>query len=160
EAFSEGPGKGCEFAVTLPRYAGEEDSQAAESEKTRAPAQQCRVLVVDDNVDAAEVMAVLLRHFGHEVMVVHDGVGVLDVVRAFLPQVVLLDIGLPGLHGYEVARLIRREFRREQLPLVALTGYGQEVDRRRSGEAGFDQHLVKPVEAEVIRKLIDENLRC
>jgi PAS domain S-box-containing protein len=161
EALSEGPGKGTEFVISLPLYATE-PSQAAKEERDwpvpesqESPGQApCRVLVVDDNIDAVETIASLLRHYGYEVQVAHDGSTVLEAVRSFRPRVMFLDIGLPGLHGYEVASLVRQEFSREEVLLIALSGYGQEEDRKRAREAGFDQHLVKPVEPETLRGVI------
>ena len=101
---------------------------------------------MDDNVDAAESAAMLLRLRGHEVRTVHDGLSVLPAVRDFRPEVILLDIGLPGLTGYEVAKQLRSQPEFESLVLAALTGYGQDEDRRRSREAGFDLHLTKPLD--------------
>jgi signal transduction histidine kinase/chemotaxis methyl-accepting protein methylase len=113
-----------------------------------------RVLVVDDNVDTAESWGVLLRMQGHEVEVAFSGPEALEAVVAFSPEIVLLDIGLPSLNGYDVARILRQEQGREKIVLVALTGYGQEEDRRRALEAGFDHHLTKPVDPEVIYELL------
>jgi CheY-like chemotaxis protein len=110
-------------------------------------------LVVDDNVDGAESLATLLKLLGHEVHVAHDGPAALLATADVRPEVVFLDIGLPGMDGYEVARRLRRPGRSEAL-LVALTGYGQEEDRRRSREAGFDHHLVKPVDPAVLEDLL------
>ncbi|EDO29331.1 predicted protein, partial [Nematostella vectensis] len=104
-----------------------------------------RILVVDDNIDAADTLAMLLRLLGAEVEIARDGPGALAMHAAFRPEVVLLDIGLPGMDGLEVARRIRAEHGRDQVVLIALTGWGQEEDLRRSREAGMDHHLVKPV---------------
>ena len=106
---------------------------------------QNRILVVDDNVDGADSLAVLLRLSGHEVSLAHDGLAALDVARAFRPEIVLLDIGLPGMDGYEVARRLRGNELTRDVILVAVTGYGRDEDRARSHEAGFDYHLVKPI---------------
>jgi two-component system CheB/CheR fusion protein len=146
QAISEGPGKGSEFVVRLPlavepaRYPG---TSGVTDESGPVPAR--RILIVEDNWDAAESLAVLLRMQGHEVQVAHEGTATLDAARAFHPHIVLLDIGLPGMNGYEVARRLRQEFRPEDMLLVAVTGYGQEEDRRHSREAGFNAHLVKPI---------------
>jgi CheY-like chemotaxis protein len=138
--------------------------------------QSKRVLVVDDNVDAAETLADLLKLWGHQVWVAHDGKRGLEAARAHCPEVVLLDIGMPGMDGYEVARLLRkaegeRRKAKEEPPstspfalplspskmlLVAVTGYGQAEDRQRAQAAGFDHHLTKPVEPEVVRALVAE----
>jgi two-component system CheB/CheR fusion protein len=113
-----------------------------------------RVLVVEDNVDAAESLATLLRVWGHDVQVVHDGLEALDVASESRPEVVLLDIGLPGLDGYQVARRLREDVGLHTSLLVAMTGYGQPEDRRRSREAGIHHHFVKPVEPLVLRNLL------
>lgn len=111
-----------------------------------APAARRRALVVDDNVDAAESIAVVLRLSGVDVETAHDGPAALAAARALHPAVIVLDIGLPGLDGYEVARQLRAEPAFRETFIVALTGYGQDEDRRRAAEAGFDLHLVKPVD--------------
>jgi len=113
------------------------------------------VLVVEDNVDSAEMMAFMLKFGGHEVRVARDGMEALKVARAFRPQVVLCDIGLPKMNGYEVAAQLRAQPDFEQTRLVALTGYGQEEDLRRAREAGFDVHLVKPVDPDALDALLD-----
>jgi len=118
-----------------------------------APAAR-RVLVVDDNLDAAEGLAMLLQLKGHQVATAYDGEGAIDAAREFDPQVVLLDIGLPRLDGFEVARRLREEFPNRSMLLVALTGYGQERDRLRAREAGFDHHLLKPVRLELLEQLL------
>jgi CheY-like chemotaxis protein len=112
------------------------------------------VLIVDDNKDAAEWLATLLNLNGHETQVVHDGVAAIESARRMRPDAVLLDIGLPGLDGYEVCRRIRAQPWGKDLVLVALTGWSQEEDRRKSRDAGFDTHLVKPVDDEVIASLL------
>jgi CheY-like chemotaxis protein len=113
-----------------------------------------RVLVVEDNVDSAETLAELLEIWGHRVQIVHHGHSALAEVHTFEPDVVILDIGLPGIDGYEVARSIRAHDRLSQPMLVALTGYGQEEDRRRSLEIGFDVHLTKPVNPDQLQRLL------
>jgi two-component system CheB/CheR fusion protein len=110
--------------------------------------------VVDDNVDAAESLALLLRAVGHEVHTAYDGRAALRSVEALCPEVVVLDIGLPGMDGYEVARRLRQQEGLDQPFLVALTGYGQEEDRRRSAAAGFDVHLVKPADPDTVQDLV------
>jgi PAS domain S-box-containing protein len=162
---SPGPGRGSEFVVHIPL--------AEEMDETPGPAGQCsnpspapaqplpnrplpggrRLLVVDDNIDGAESLALLLRLEGHEVRTAYDGPSALQAAVALRPEAVLLDIGLPkGMDGYEVARRLRRQEGLEGILLVAVTGYGQDEDRRRTQEAGFDAHLVKPVELEEIRQ--------
>jgi CheY-like chemotaxis protein len=124
----------------------------------RAPALQSgaaqRVLVVDDNVDAAATLDMLLRSLGHRTCVVHDGIAALQMAEEFNPDVVLLDIGMPGLDGYEVARRLRTMKKGAAFRIIAVTGWGQEANRAKSKEAGFDVHLVKPVEpTELVRVL-------
>ena len=113
-----------------------------------------RVLVVDDNLDAAEGLAMLLALKGHQVSTAYDGPGALQRARELQPDVVLLDIGLPRLDGFEVARRLREEHPERPMLLVALTGYGQERDRVRAREAGFDHHLLKPVRLEMLEQLL------
>jgi PAS domain S-box-containing protein len=152
-ATSGGLGQGSEFSVRLP-LASAEDSSAAPTNAEIAPSARRRVLVVDDNVDAALSLSRLLQADGHEVEAVHDGAAALASAPGWRPDVILLDIGLPGLDGYEVARRLRQHPQTEKTLLIALTGYGQDEDRRRSQEAGFDHHLVKPIERGSLRKLL------
>lgn len=114
-----------------------------------------RILVVDDNRDAAESMRVLLKLMGAEVRAAFDGLEALEVAASFRPQAILLDIGMPKLHGYDVARRLRQEKGGREIVLVALTGWGREEDRRRAEEAGFDGHLIKPVQASALRELLE-----
>jgi two-component system, chemotaxis family, CheB/CheR fusion protein len=113
-----------------------------------------RVLVVDDNVDAAVSLGMLLKLAGQEVRVAYDGAAALRQAVEFRPNLVLLDIGMPGMDGYEVCRRLRREFGLKTMILVALTGWGQDEDRRRSHDAGFDHHIVKPVEPSALQRLL------
>ncbi len=112
-----------------------------------------RVLVVDDSVDSAETLGELLKIWGHDVRLAHDGPGAVEAARDYRPDVILLDIGLPGMDGFAVARQLRTEGLQTRL-LVALTGYGEQTDKRRSQEAGFHHHMVKPVDPEALQKLI------
>jgi PAS domain S-box-containing protein len=144
-AKSDGPGKGTEFTVRLP--ASSSPGAAPETEGQRRPhGNGSRVMVVDDNVELAVGLARLLKLLGHDVQMAHDGPTALDAARSFRPEVVLLDIGLPGLDGYQVAEQLRREGCGRNARIIAITGYGHEEDRRRSREAGFDHHLVKPID--------------
>jgi two-component system CheB/CheR fusion protein len=120
-----------------------------------APDGGLRVLVVDDNFDAAETLVMLLEMMGHEVKMANDGPEAIEVASRERPGVVLLDIGMPGMNGYDVARKLREQPETQGAVLVAMTGWGQEEDMKRSKEAGFDHHLVKPVEPSVLSKLLD-----
>jgi CheY-like chemotaxis protein len=149
---SEGLGKGTEFVVTLPvlPMTSEETRPAAEPTLQRC----ARVLVVEDNADIAESLTMLLELFGHRVRAVCDGVVALDAARANVPDVMLVDIGLPAIDGYEVARRVRRDPDLRQVVLVALTGYGREEDKQQAMAAGFDYHLVKPVNPDALHGLV------
>ena len=154
EARSAGVGQGSEFIVRLPLLS----SPLPALPRPRAPAVESvprRILVVDDNRDSADSLAMLLRTIGHEVNTAYDGLEAVEAAAMLQPDVILLDIGMPRLDGYEAGRRIREQQRRNDLTLVALTGWGQEEDRRRSEEAGFDSHLVKPVELAALTKLLD-----
>lgn len=119
------------------------------------PAQKRRLLVVDDNRDAAESMSMLLEMWGHEVAYAYDGPTAIETAEQWHPEAVFLDIGLPGMDGYEVAERLRGLPEAKHAVLIAITGYGQEDDRRRSRRAGIDHHLVKPVAPDALRSLID-----
>src|SRR5262249_7348057 len=121
-----------------------------------APASGLRLLVVDDNHDAAISLSMLLRLQGHEVHVAHDGPTALEMATTLRPDVIFLDLGMPGMDGYEVARRLRQHRGLEHVVLAALTGWGQQEDRRRTAEAGFNHHLVKPPEANVLSGLLAE----
>ena len=112
-----------------------------------------RILVVDDSVDSAETLGELLKIWGHEVRLAHDGPGAVDAARDYLPEVILLDIGLPGMVGFAVATQLRKEGIGGRL-LVALTGYGEQQDRQRTHAVGFDHHLVKPIDPDSLQKLL------
>ncbi|HTX05272.1 MAG TPA: response regulator [Steroidobacteraceae bacterium] len=114
-----------------------------------------RLLVVDDNKDAAESMSMLLQMWGHEVAYAYDGPSALETAQQWQPEAVILDIGLPGMDGYQVAERLRTLPQGKETVLIAITGYGQEDDRRRSRRAGIDHHLVKPVAPDTLRMLID-----
>jgi signal transduction histidine kinase len=149
-AHSDGLGKGSRFTIQLPR----ERLAAAPAGAVRAPlpvdlsgvAIRRRVLVVEDNIDAAESMVMLLRGYGHDVAVVNDGREAVQAALAFRPEVILLDIGLPGIDGFTLAKTLRARPETSAMRLIAVSGYGQEKDRAQSAEAGFDLHLVKPVD--------------
>ena len=158
EAHSAGLGSGCEFIVRLPlmvQQGNECIDRADEERQYEAPESGHRLLVVDDNKDAARSLAMLLRLRGHDVQIAHDGTSALAIATSYLPRVVFLDIGMPGMDGYEVARKLRQHRGLESAVLVALTGWGQQGDRRRTAEAGFDYHLVKPADTKVLEDLLD-----
>jgi signal transduction histidine kinase len=145
EARSEGPGKGSEFVVELPTLQKAVAQAAAQPAAAEVPAGCKRILVVDDNRDAAETLATMLRLEGNEVDIAFDGEGAISATAAFRPDVVLMDLGMPKVDGYEAARAIRAEANGHDVVLIALTGWGGELDRELSQQAGFDRHLVKPV---------------
>jgi len=156
EARSDGPGKGSEFLVRLPTIAEQPAARPPASEERgnlmQAPAG--RILVADDNKDVVESLAMLLRVTGHEVEIAHDGLEAVEVAARFRPDMVLLDIGMPGLDGYAACRRIRQHPWGKNMVIVALTGWGQDGDRRKAEEVGFNGYLVKPVEpSELLRVL-------
>ncbi|HYV56782.1 MAG TPA: ATP-binding protein, partial [Candidatus Nitrosopolaris sp.] len=152
-AFSDGPGTGAEFVVRLPAPTSSLPT-TEESAPAAAVEGHARVLVVEDNVDVADSLAMLLELFGHRVQIRHDGLAALAAVQTETFDIVLLDIGLPGMDGYDVARRIRGELGPARPALVALTGYGRDEDKARARAAGFDQHLVKPVDPDVLGPLV------
>jgi two-component system CheB/CheR fusion protein len=155
EVHSAGVGKGSEFVVRLPVAVGA-DVAAVEAPVARpGPRIRRRILVVDDNRDQSRSLGMLLEVLGHEVALAFDGPSAVQTAIDFRPEIALLDIGIPGLSGYEVARRIRKTPGLEKTVLVAQTGWGQEQDRRNSAEAGFHHHLVKPVDIETVRQIID-----
>lgn len=162
EARSEGPGRGSEFIVTLPAYHGDAPAEPAPPAPEDVRAQpgprpgSRRLLVVDDNEDAAMTLSRLLEHAGYEVRQAYNGPEALRAAAEFRPNAVLLDIGLPDLDGYEVARRLRADPAFEGLVIIALSGYCQEEDRRRSREAGFDHHVAKPVQHRELLGLLEQ----
>ena len=153
-AHSEGLGLGSEFVVRLPAIeAARPDLPRSRIAGQRSPARR-KILVVDDNADAAESLAALLSISGHETRMAHDGPEALQQAERFHPDVVFLDIGMPTLDGHETAKLIRKQPWGKDMVLVALTGWGQHEDRRRSKDAGFNHHLVKPADPVVVEKLL------
>jgi CheY-like chemotaxis protein len=148
-------GRGSEFVVRLPvvRAAVVEPPSVSVID-ARPDGIALRILVVDDNVDSAESLAMLMKVLGHDVGIAHDGPTALEAALEYRPSVVLLDIGLPGFDGYEVAKRIQRQPSLDSVVLVAMTGYGKESDRQLAKEAGFDHHLVKPASFEQLQKLL------
>ena len=153
-ATSQGAGRGSEFVVRLPAAGPAEPDPAPEAPARDRAVDGSRVLVVDDNADAARGLARLLNRLGHAVRVAHGGPEAIEAAREHRPGVVLLDIGLPGMDGYEVAARLRGEPCCRGALLIAVTGYGQERDRRRAEESGFDHHMVKPVDYDHLIKLL------
>jgi CheY-like chemotaxis protein/anti-sigma regulatory factor (Ser/Thr protein kinase) len=154
-AASAGLGKGSEFTVRFPAQA----ARAIEPPRTAAPTSQegspaLRVLVVEDNVDAAESLAILLRMFGHQPHVVHTGMAGLDAASTYQPNVILLDIGLPGMDGYEVARRLRQQPASKDVPVIAMSGYSMTEESTSVRGSSFDQYLVKPVEPEKLQEVL------
>jgi CheY-like chemotaxis protein len=181
EAHSDGPGTGSVFTIRLPledsawRLAlgaspNECDTPGTQSESSRyarhhepgakrqvpsAPSEAMRILVVDDNQDAADSLAELLRLLGADARATYDGAAALQMIETLQPAIVLLDIGMPGMDGYEVARWVRQHPEHAKVVLIALTGWGQEHDRQHSRAAGINHHLIKPVEFETLRTLLE-----
>jgi signal transduction histidine kinase len=151
-ASSDGPGRGAEFRIRLPAIRTKEAAIRPQAGTVTGATR--RVLVVDDNVDAAESIGKILKLFGHDVRCEYDGQSALAAARDYEPDVVVLDIGLPGMDGYEVARELRALKRAKSPRIIAVTGYGQEEDRRRSRESGFDEHLTKPVDPEALQAFV------
>ena len=158
EAQSAGENAGAQFTLRLPLLAGA--SAPAEPAAAPMPARAGdprRVLIVDDTVDAAAVLVMMLRNLGHETRMVHEGARALEAADEFRPDVVLLDIGMPGMDGYEVARRLSATKKQRHFRIVAISGWGHEVDRQRSSDAGFDMHLVKPVDSEVLSRVVAQH---
>ena len=144
-AHSAGLGHGSEFVVRLPLSA-EVNEQPRSASSNDAARSRMRVLVVDDNKDAADSVALLLRHKGHDVRVAYSSESALETAAEFRPEAALLDIGLPRIDGYELARRLRESSETNHMAIIAITGYGRDTDLQVARDAGFDAHLVKPVE--------------
>jgi signal transduction histidine kinase/DNA-binding response OmpR family regulator len=158
EVASDGPGQGSEFAVRLPHAgtAPPDDRRAVDADRP-ATARPHRILVVDDNVDSAHSLGMMLELMGNDVRTAHDGFAAVEVAAEFRPGVVLLDIGMPKMNGYEAARHIREQPWGKDMLLIAQTGWGQEQDRAESEQAGFDHHLVKPIDPAALQRLLDQS---
>jgi PAS domain S-box-containing protein len=154
EARSAGVGQGSEFVVRLPLAEGEWEEKRPPAVEATPVCPRRRILIVDDNRDGAASLGMMLSLLGHDTRTAHDGLEALELAEAFRPEVVLLDIGLPKLNGYDVCRRIREQPWGRGLFIVAVTGWGQEDDRRRSREAGFNQHVVKPLDVTVLEQLL------
>ena len=156
EARSSGRGSGTELVIRLPVIAAAPAQRASAPPRQSAVSASCRVLIADDNHDAAVSLSMLLQTMGHDTRVVHDGIEALEEAEHFRPNVVLLDIGMPRLDGYETARRIASRPWAVATQIVAVTGWGQETDRQRAKEAGFHRHLVKPVDLDALRDLLSD----
>jgi CheY-like chemotaxis protein len=155
-ADSKGPGQGSVFSLRLPARPARAESARpkAKAKDSEHPTNARRILVVDDNEDAAELLAFALEAAGHETRIAHDGPSALLALDQFAADAALLDIGLPGMDGYELANRIRRQS--VDVRLIAITGYGQDADRKRASDAGFHSHLVKPVDLQLVLRAVRE----
>jgi CheY-like chemotaxis protein len=154
EAKSAGAGQGSEFSIRLPVVADVDATISSPSSVEAHPARMLKILVAEDNRDSATTMAILLKDLGHEIEVAHDGSEVLKLASIFQPDVFLIDLGLPVLNGFDVAKRLRQQTQFRDNCLIAVTGYGSPQDQDRSEKAGFNFHLVKPVNFEELRKLL------
>jgi CheY-like chemotaxis protein len=155
-AASDGLGHGCTFSVRLPLADPMSAVDAASRPPSALPQHKKRILVVDDNEDAADMLVLMLRQAAYDTSQANDGPSALAAVEAFTPDLVILDIGLPGMSGYDVARTLRKRRSKEQLELIALTGWGSAEDKHKASEAGFDAHLTKPVDADMLYRALAE----
>jgi CheY-like chemotaxis protein len=155
---SDGPGRGTEFTVRIPALPASSANVGDAPSETAAthPRRTRRILVVDDNVDHADSLSMLLTMDGHEVHSAHDGIEALEAAERLRPEVVLLDLGLPRLDGFDTCRRLREQPWGKSLLLVAITGWGQDIDRLKSSDAGFDHHLVKPIDSRVLAGLVSD----
>ena len=158
EARSDGEGKGSTFEVRLPLSTAQPQQRPAPRSLSKLGS-GLRVLVVEDNVDAREMLCHLLKRAGFECRAVGDGLEALEAIDAFEPNAAIIDVGLPGIDGFEVARRIRRDGKHPQLTLIAVTGYGQQNDRALANDAGFHAHMVKPVKFEQLVNLLVKEAR-
>jgi CheY-like chemotaxis protein len=161
-AVSDGVGKGSTFTVRIPLSVAQPeaaDDLAARGTEAPAGASPLRILVADDNRDSAESLAALLRMVGHEVRIAYDGVEAVGVASEYRPDAVVLDIGMPKMNGYEVAKKLRGEATGKDMNIIAVSGWGQDADKQRSREAGIDHHLVKPLEPSSLLRLLASNPR-
>jgi two-component system CheB/CheR fusion protein len=160
-AKSEGPGKGSEFIVRLPALPAEEvkPTPARATSPPQAAVHVDRALVIDDNIDVAESMTWMLEGLAREIKMVHSGAAALEMAAGFRPDLIVCDIGMPGMDGYETCRRLRRLPGMEKVVIAAVSGYGGPGDRRKSREAGFDRHLVKPIGRATLEELVNSAAR-
>jgi len=154
EARSDGLGNGSEFIVRLPVVVEASIPQESRGEEEKPPKSSLRILIVDDNRDGADSLGMMLRIMGNDTRTAYDGQEGVDVAGEFRPEVVLFDIGMPKLNGYEACRRIREQPWGKCIVLIAVTGWGQDDDRRRSHEAGFDHHMIKPVDPKALMEML------
>jgi CheY-like chemotaxis protein len=158
-ASSDGPGRGSEFTIRLP-VAPEHQPASATSESISPMIERRRILIVEDNLAAARSLQTFLVHAGHVVDLAHSGVDGIEAARRFRPEVVLCDIGLPGLDGYGVAQVLRKEPGPHAMYLIAVSGYGQEAEQRRALDGGFDAYLTKPIDLTKLGRLLAQRSPC
>ena len=151
-AHSDGPGKGSTFTITMPVC--QERGTQAPTRLVDMPRVECRVLIIDDNRDAANTMAMLVEELGGSTSIAHDATSGLQALEDTAPDVVFLDIGMPGIDGYETCRQMRRRRSNKAMVIIAVTGWGQPQDKQRALDAGFDAHLTKPVELETLARIL------
>ncbi len=155
EAKSAGEGQGSEFIVRLPLAAAAAQPTTSQIKRAAlAAAKPCRILVIEDNLDQAQTLAALLALWGYEVTTANEGTAGIEIAATFKPDVVLVDLGLPGISGYEVARRLRKHPQLKDVRIIAQTGWGDSNDRRRTREAGFDHHMLKPLDPEELRAVL------
>jgi CheY-like chemotaxis protein len=155
QASSDGVGRGSEFIVRLPaRPAVERSEPAAKSARSAIAADRRKILVVDDNMDAAQSLGLLLRQLGHDVRVLHDGLEAVETGQNVMPDLVFLDLSMPGIDGFEVVRRLRKVPALSKTRFVALSGHSQEMFQAKAREAGFDEYCVKPIEPESLAELL------
>ena len=155
EARSDGEGQGSEFIVRLPLATDATPPAPRKRDSSDfVPVAPCRILIIEDNIDQAESLAALLQLWGYEAQTANEGTAGIVVAETFRPDVVLVDLGLPGISGYEVARRLRAHPELKNVWIVAQTGWGDTTDRRRTSAAGFDHHLLKPLDPEELRAVI------
>lgn len=157
KAYSAGPDQGSEFIVRLPLITDKQIQAPQSMNDNGVVSSKLCILVVDDNRDSAEMLSMVLKALGNETYTAHDGLEAVDMAAEYRPEIVFMDIGMPKLNGYEAARRIREQPWGKHMILVALTGWGQEEDKQRTKEAGFDHHLVKPVDPAILRKLLADH---
>jgi CheY-like chemotaxis protein len=155
-AESEGPGRGSRFTIRLPLAAAQPRALTRQDTRAKASAVGRRILVADDNRDLLELMQEMLEHHGHEIRIAYNGPDAVQICEEFKPDIVFLDIGLPGLNGYEVAKQIRKGASCTKMQIVAVTGFARDADRTRALESGFNEHVAKPIDFDRISKLLQK----